>query len=232
VANRSTSLRMFDGFYRLTGTEEDLIKRAKSEELSVGIETLKSAMLRHTVLEFEIDPSVDIVGSGESMHRNGLRLLVKHYLEAIFQQLDKTENSEESGKIYIALEKLIENAIMLGSHNHHPLPQFLRQRMKDSALRAKRAQNIAAEKRRAKMRPLVLDAARGVGEGRPEILELNRLVSPVYKALMKQPEFVILLPKTLNPRQIKSDIQAILVDAHDEVKCQKLEDIISNFGRL
>ncbi len=57
------------------------------------------------------------------------------------------------------------------------------------------------------MRPFVREVAKEF----PNVQEFNRLATAIYKVLMKRPEFRSVLPKSLNPRQIKGDIEAILV---------------------
>ena len=121
-------------------------------------------------------------------------------------------DKEDARQIYGALDRAVKNACALGMS--HPDGGFreLRQEMEECARRAKRKANIAALERREKMRPFVEDFLSA--HGYPGL-------APMYKVLMKQPEFVSVLPKSVNPRQIKGDIEAILWVLDDEAELRE-----------
>jgi hypothetical protein len=193
------------------------------------IESLKSKLLHRTTPETPPDPSEDVVAVAEVMWRNIYRKFLKDELCEIIKILDKMTDKDEVRKIYRALDRAIHNAVVLGMHTVGFIE--LRQQMEESARRAKRTENVAARKRREKMRPFV-----------EEFVQVNGFWGPAttYKALMKRGEFVSVIdeadrqsrsidkhkariPKGLNPRQIKGDIEAILVAIDTEAELAERE---------
>jgi hypothetical protein len=190
------------------------------EPFPVGaeIESLKSKLLHHATREMP-DRSDDMASTIGVMVRNSCRGRLRDELYEIFKIIDKLTDKDDVGAIYNTLDRAVHWAIMAGMHNPNPALIKFRQETKGWARRAKRTANVLAQERREKMRPFVEDFLQVHGFSGP---------ATMYKALMKRPEFVILvdeanrrssaidkdkgrIPKGLNPRQIKDDIEAILV---------------------
>jgi hypothetical protein len=152
------------------------------------------------------DPFDDVISSAETEVCNSFKQLLKEELRKIFKVLD-TMNVGDALAIYESLDRSIFWAIGAGISNPNPVFGRLRKDVEEAARRAKRKANTAARERREKMRPFVEDVAVDF----PQVHEFSRLATAMYKALMKRTEFRNVLPKSLNPRQIKGDIEAILV---------------------
>jgi hypothetical protein len=183
---------------------------ARVEQVCAEIESLKTELLHHTTPEI-LEPSNDIVSSAEAMVCNSCRQLLKAELCDIFRIVEKITDKNDAMAIYRALDRAVQYAILTGMNNPNPVFGKLRQDMEESARRAKRGANIAAQERREKMRPFVEDFLQVHG---------FRGLAIMYKALIKLPEFKSVLPRQVNPRQIKSDMDAILcaIDAEAEAK--------------
>jgi hypothetical protein len=176
------------------------------EKVSAEIEYLKSDLLGYAQKNEVPDPFDDVISSAETEVCNSFKQLLKEELRKIFKVLD-TMNVGDALAIYESLDRSIFWAIGAGISNPNPVFGRLRKDVEEAARRAKRKANTAARERREKMRPFVEDVAVDF----PQVHEFSRLATAMYKALMKRTEFRNVLPKSLNPRQIKGDIEAILV---------------------
>ena len=177
------------------------------------IESLKSSLLRYTALETDIlDPSNEIVSSAQVFACNGAKKLLQEHLYDIFKLFDKMKKKDDTRAIYEELDRVVLMALIAGMHAPNDQLEKLRQDKKTARARAALPANVAARKRREMMRPLVEEVAKDF----PEIHEFSSLATAINKVLMKRPEFRNLLPKNLNPRQIKGDIEAILMELDDE----------------
>jgi hypothetical protein len=193
------------------------LRSAPGKSVGAEIESLKSKMLHPALLNMRDIPD-DVVGGIEAMVRYSCEQSLNYELRKIFKILDKmTENSYAVLQVYKSLDSAIHFATLAGMNNPNPAFAKLRQDVAGMAKRAKRKANVAAEERRKKMRPFVEDIKkdfRGI-DG------FSRLATAMYKALMKRSDFVDVLPRSATPRQIKSDIQAILEAIDDEAEASR-----------
>jgi hypothetical protein len=192
----------------------------------VDIESLKSKLLHYATREIH-DPSDDMISTIEVMVRNTYRGLLKDDLHEIFKIIDKVSDKDIALAIYHMLNRVVGRAVVAGMNDPNPTLVEYRKKTEEWEGRAKRKANVAALKRREKMRPFIEDSPRARGFSG---------LAAMYKALMGRPEFVSVvqeaehrsrlinkdngeIPKGLNPRQIKGDIEAILValDAEAEL---------------
>lgn len=141
---------------------------------------------------------------------NTYRGLLKDELNVIFKVIDKASNKDNAREIYHTLDRIVHWAVMAGMNNPNPALIECRKETTEWVRRAKRKANVAALERREKMRPFVENFLQDDG---------FRGLAAMYKALMKRGEFISSLPKSVNPRQIKGDMEAILVaiDAEAEL---------------
>jgi hypothetical protein len=167
----------------------------------VDIESLKSQLLSHTTRETP-DPSEDGISTIEVMVCNSCRGRLRDELQEIFKIIDKVSAKDGAREIYSVLDRVVGWAIMAGMNNHNPALIEYRKETTEWSRRAKRKANVAALERREKMRPFVEDYLKVHGVSG---------LAAMYKDLMKRPEFRSVLLKSVNPRQIKGDIEAILV---------------------
>jgi hypothetical protein len=173
----------------------------------VALEFLRKKLLRNSARKAQIpDFSEDPVGDIEAVSCNKFRSLLEGELIKISDILDKMTDGRDAVAIYTALDRAVQWAIWSGRNDPNPITARMRQHMPEVARRARREANIAAQERREAMRPFVEDIAKDfpVADG------FRRRVAAIYKALMKRPDFKGVLPKAVNPRQIKGDIEEIL----------------------
>ena len=150
-----------------------------------------------------------MVSTIEVMVCNSCRGLLKDELHEIFKIIDKVTAKDDARKIYSVLDRVVGWAIMAGMNNPNPAIIEYRKETTEWSRRAKRKANVAALERREKMRPFVEDYLNVHGVSG---------LAAMYKDLMKRPEFRSVLPKSVNPRQIKGDIEAILVAIDTEAE--------------
>jgi hypothetical protein len=165
------------------------------------IESLKKTLLDYTD-KIEIhDPSVDIISSAEVYASNSCKELLAKDLRKLFKILDKLKDKDDVRSIYNALDDVVRWAVLVGNFNPSNEIKEHRRERREAAIRDKRTANIAAKKRRDKMRPFVEEVAKEISTA-----------TQAYKTLMKRPEFVTALDRNTNPRQIKADIGAVLME--------------------
>jgi hypothetical protein len=179
--------------------------------VSTDIESLKSKLMRHSVREIP-DPSDEMCSTIEVMVCNSWRGRLKDELYEIFKIIDKVSDDDNARAIYHTLNHVVRSAIMAGRHNPNPSLIEYRKATTEWARSAKRKANVAAEERRRKMCPFVVDFLRD---------HEFRGLATIYKALMGRPEFRAVIPKSVNPRQIKGDIEAILVAIDTEAELRR-----------
>jgi hypothetical protein len=164
---------------------------------------LKNDLLRATRKTEIPNPNDDIISGAEVYARHVFKKLLADDLQDTFEILDNMKNKDNAKDIYKALERVARHAFLVGTFSPSDGIKEYRKKTEEWARRAKRKANVAAKERREKMLPSVED-----------FLQVNGFpgLAIMYKALMKRPEFVSVLPKNVNPRQIKGDIEAILTE--------------------